>query len=223
MAQSSLRQIQKEITGCVACPRLRRYCLNIAKEKRRAYADQEYWGKPIGGFGDSRARVLIVGLAPAAHGANRTGRIFTGDRSGDWLYRALYKSGFANQPQSHSVNDGLELRDAFITCITRCAPPDNQPTPDEIRKCSAFLRKEIQLLPNIQAIIVLGHIALKGLWSVLDLSLSRPKFGHGQVFKIPNGPVVVMSYHPSQQNTFTGRLTESMFDQVFASVRSVLT
>lgn len=219
---SAFSQLKTDIVACNQCKRLRRHCLKIAQIKRRAYINEAYWGKPIPGFGDEKARLMIVGLAPAAHGANRTGRIFTGDRSGDWLFRALHKAGFANQAHSVALDDGLKLKDTYITCIARCAPPENKPEPGEIRNCSSFLRREMEAMPQIKVWLVLGQIALHGLWPFLKSNLPRPKFGHGRFIALEHGKYLLMSYHPSQQNTFTGRLTEPMFDSVFAQVQTLL-
>lgn len=220
----NLAKIHAQTIACEACPRLRRYCLKVAEEKRRAYAQETYWGKPISGFGDPHARLVIVGLAPAAHGANRTGRIFTGDRSGDWLYRALHKAGFANQPTSSHRDDGLKLRDAYVTCVVKCAPPDNKPSPAELKRCeSLHLARELENLTEARVFIALGQIALQGLWPFLrDGDHPRPAFGHGKVFPLSRNKSLILSYHPSQQNTFTGRLTEPMFDSVFESARALL-
>jgi uracil-DNA glycosylase family 4 len=211
----SLAKLGQDISDCDACPRLREHCLAVAREKRRAYADQEYWGRPVAGFGDPEARLLIVGLAPAAHGANRTGRMFTGDRSGDWLYRALHKAGFANQPTSVDRHDGLELKDAYIAAAGRCAPPDNKPLPEELARCRPHLERELALLDSVEGFIALGQIALHAAWSLLAPGAPRPKFAHGASVELPDGRWLLCSYHPSQQNTFTGRLTEPMFDAVF--------
>ncbi len=208
--------LQNEIISCQKCPRLIAYCKEIARVKRRAYRDQEYWGKPVPGFGDPKAELLIVGLAPAAHGANRTGRMFTGDRSGEYLYRALYQTGFANQPESISKDDGLQLQNCYITAPVHCAPPDNKPTREEIRTCSDYLRREIELLKNVRGVVVLGRIALDTYRSVCGLP--RMDFGHGLVHD-QLSPVVICSYHPSQQNTQTGRLTAEMLRSVFEEAR----
>ncbi len=204
----------------------------MAQLKRRAYQNETYWGLPIRGFGDPAARIVIVGLAPAAHGANRTGRIFTGDRSGDWLYRALHKAGLANQPHAISRDDGLQLRDTYISCVVKCAPPDNKPDPSEISHCSSHLEAELSALRNARVFIALGGIALQGLWPFIAPSSPggakkspRPKFSHGGEVTLGECPAIaptaqsrtlLLSYHPSQQNTFTGRLTEPMFDRIFA-------
>jgi uracil-DNA glycosylase family 4 len=223
-----LQKLHNEVIGCQACPRLRAYCQAVAETKRRSYQDEAYWGRPIPGFGEEKASLMIVGLAPAAHGGNRTGRIFTGDRSGDWLYRALHKAGFANQPTSVARDDGLELEDCYISCVVRCAPPDNQPAPDELARCSSYLEQEIRLLAHARVYLALGGIALQGLWphigprTATGKLATRPKFGHGAKFELQNGNRLLMSYHPSQQNTFTGRLTEPMFDSIFAEARMII-
>jgi uracil-DNA glycosylase family 4 len=187
----------------------------VARDRRASFADQDYWGRPVPGFGDPRARIAVVGLAPAAHGANRTGRVFTGDRSGDWLFAALYRAGLANQPTSVSVDDGLELHDAYISAAVRCAPPQNKPTPQERTTCLPYLRRELALLADVSVVVVLGQFAYQVVVSEIGLR-PRPKFGHGAEAVAPDGRVVLCSYHPSQQNTFTGVLTEPMFDAVFA-------
>jgi len=222
--RSPLIRLQDETEGCSACPRLRKHCLEIAKIKRRSFQEEPYWGKPIVGFGDPKAQLLIVGLAPAAHGANRTGRVFTGDRSGEWLYRALHRAGFANQAESVNRNDGLALKNSYVTCVVKCAPPDNKPLPNEIENCSSYFERELQALPNVKAYLALGQIALNGLWPwIAPSAFRKPKFGHGLSTELPNDRKLFLSYHPSQQNTFTGRLTEPMFDSVFNSVRNFLT
>ena len=219
-----LQSLEKRIHACDQCPRLRTHCLTVAHEKRKAYQDQTYWGKPVAGFGDRKARVYILGLAPAAHGANRTGRIFTGDRSGEWLYRALYKQGFANQPQSVDRADGLELNGAWVSCAVHCAPPDNKPSPQEFHACASFLVEELRILePQLQVYIALGGLALKALWPHLKpRQKAAPRFQHGSAIELENGKHLLLSYHPSQQNTFTGRLTEPQFDAVFSRARSLL-
>ncbi len=224
--KTDLLSIHRRIASCEACPRLRKHCLEVARIKRKSYASETYHGKPIAGFGDPRAELVIVGLAPAAHGANRTGRIFTGDRSGDWLYRALHKADFANQPTSKHASDGLELKNAYITCVVKCAPPDNKPNPAELKRCSStHLAAELkEFAARKRVYLALGQIALQGLWALLETEkMPRPKFGHGVCTLLPNNQGwLLMSYHPSQQNTFTGRLTEPMFDAIFTQARNLL-
>jgi uracil-DNA glycosylase family 4 len=232
-----LERLARSIVACNACPRLRAHCLRIARERKAAYAGEIYWGKPVPGFGDPAARLLIVGLAPAAHGANRTGRLFTGDRSGDWLFRALHKAGFASAPVSRRRDDGLRLKDAYITSVLRCAPPDNRPSPPELARCGPFLGRELQLLARTRVVLCLGRIALGGFWNALHAlrNLDEPKrgalprFGHGLEHSLPfwgraGEPPrrLLLSYHPSQQNTFTGRLTETMLDSVLARAKELL-
>ena len=220
--------LENEIVQCQLCPRLRRHCMDIATLKRRAYREWEYWGKPVPGFGDPAARVLILGLAPGAHGSNRTGRMFTGDRSGDVLYSALHHTGFASQPVASSRDDGLTLHDVFITAAARCAPPGNKPTPEEIRNCRPFLERELELLNQVKVVIALGKIAFD---TYLDLLKSRGiirnrsafAFAHDRQFiTAPGQPVLISSYHPSQQNTSTGKLTEEMLRDVFRRARGLL-
>jgi uracil-DNA glycosylase family 4 len=223
---AALDAINRRIIACRRCPRLVAWREQVAREKRAAYRDEEYWGKPIPGFGDPHARVLLCGLAPAAHGGNRTGRVFTGDRSGDWLFGALYRAGFANQPTSKHRGDGLRLHDCYITACVRCAPPANRPTPAERETCSSFLQEEITQLPNVRVIVCLGAFAWDGLLRVLrrigHAPATKPRFGHGA--EVTVRPYVILgSYHPSQQNTFTGRLTEAMLDAVFARARQLVT
>jgi uracil-DNA glycosylase family 4 len=230
--EQELKILSEEISNCQACKRLRKHCREVARLKRKSYADQTYWGRPISGFGDPKARLLVVGLAPAAHGANRTGRIFTGDRSGDWLYRAMHRFGFANQAQSINLHDGLRLNDAFVSCVARCAPPENKPTPAEVSRCLGYLSREIPLLGGTEEMplvfIALGQIALKGLYQALGpWAPPHPlKFGHGnELIWTPqkrSERLLITSYHPSQQNTFTGRLTEPMFDRIFERARKWL-
>jgi uracil-DNA glycosylase family 4 len=191
-----------------------------AREKRASYRDEEYWGRGVPGFGDPLARVLVLGLAPAAHGANRTGRIFTGDRSGDWLYRAMHRAGLANQPTSTHRDDGLRLTGAWVTSAVKCAPPDNKPSPAERDACRPFLRREIEALSKLKVVVCLGAFAYEAACAEFGVK-PRPKFGHGAEAVSPSGIVLVCSFHPSQQNTFTGRLTEPMFDAVFTRVRDI--
>lgn len=214
-----LAVLHDEIVACRACPRLVAHREAVAVEKRRAYRDEDYWGRPITGFGDSRAALVIVGLAPGAHGANRTGRIFTGDRSGDFLYAALHRAGLANQPESTGRDDGLRLRGAYVVCPVRCAPPDNAPTRDEIEACSGFFDRELSLLPRRRTFLALGaigfsavldHLARRG----VEVPAPRPKFAHGAVVEGLGPYRLLGSYHVSQQNTQTGRLTPAMFDAV---------
>ncbi|MGO9013292.1 MAG: uracil-DNA glycosylase [Bryobacteraceae bacterium] len=217
--------LQDEIVRCQRCARLRAYCARIAEEKRRAYRDQPYWGKPVPAFGDPAARILILGLAPAAHGANRTGRMFTGDRSGDWLFRALHQTGFASQRTSVSRDDGQRLRGVYVTASARCAPPGNKPTPEEIRNCRPYLERELELLAELKVVVALGKIAFDNYLDLLKArgviaSRSAFAFGHNRQFRIAAGqPVLVSSYHPSQQNTSTGKLTEKMLLDVFHTVK----
>ena len=220
-----LAVLNQQITECTRCPRLVAYRQQVAEVKRRAYLDWEYWGRPVPGFGDPKARLLIIGLAPAAHGGNRTGRVFTGDRSGDFLYRALYQAGFASQPESVSRMDGQTLNDAYISAAVRCAPPDNKPTPDEFRRCRPWLEQEIQLLRNLRVVVVLGRLAFDAYLTILKeqgviRSRSAYSFGHGRVYQTEgNRPVLLCSYHPSQQNTSTGRLTAEMLLDVMQTAR----
>ena len=220
-----LELLREEIVNCQRCPRLREHCERIASVKRRAYRDFEYWGKPVPAFGDPHARVLIIGLAPGAHGSNRTGRMFTGDTSGTSLYRVLHQTGFASQATSLTRDDGLVLRDAFITAAARCAPPGNKPTPEEIRNCRPFLEREIDLLAEVRVVVALGKLAFDNYLTVLKeraviASRAPSTFGHDRQFTIASGqPVLISSYHPSQQNTSTGKLTEKMLRDVFRRAR----
>ena len=216
----SLERVTAEIVDCFACPRLVAWRELVAEEKRASFADEEYWGRPVPGFGDPSATLAVVGLAPAAHGGNRTGRVFTGDRSGDWVFRALWKAGYANQPESVSADDGLALTGAYIAAAVRCAPPANKPTLDERDTCLPYLERELALLRNVRVIVVLGQFALDALARLYGVR-PRPRFGHLLEHQWPDGRVVVCSFHPSQQNTFTGKLTEPMFDAVFERARSL--
>ena len=217
----TLEELHKEVITCRKCPRLVEWREEVARTKRKAYMDWDYWGKPVPGFGDPNARVLVVGLAPGAHGSNRTGRNFTGDASGKFLYPALYRAGFANRPEATSRDDGLELTDMYITASGRCAPPKNRPTTEELDNCQPFLEREIELL-RPKVIVVLGRIAFERILRIYSVPKSGKKFAHGATFKLEAGPWLVCSYHPSQQNTSTGRLTVEMFDAVWAHVRSLL-
>lgn len=210
-----LEQLGAEIIACRACPRLVDWRERVAAEKRAAFAAERYWGRPVTGFGDPGATIAIVGLAPAAHGANRTGRVFTGDRSGDWLFAALYRAGLANQPTSVSIDDGLELHGAWVGAAVRCAPPANKPTPAERDRCEPYLAREIEALVDARVVVTLGRFAYDIVTRLVGIR-PRPAFGHGVEATAPTGMVVIASYHPSQQNTFTGTLTEDMFDAVFA-------
>jgi uracil-DNA glycosylase family 4 len=217
-----LQALAGDIAACRRCERLVTWREQVAAEKRAAYRDQEYWGRPVPGFGDPDATLLVVGLAPAAHGANRTGRMFTGDRSGDWLYRALYRAGYANQPTSVDRDDGLELTGAFITAPVRCAPPANRPTPAERDACRPWLEAEVALLRSVRVVVALGSFGFTESARLLGIA-PRPRFGHGVEHPAPDGRVLIGCYHVSQQNTFTGRLTEAMLDDVFARARVLAT
>lgn len=222
----SLNQLNRVIIACEKCPRLVTYREQVAREKKRMYHNEEYWGKPIPGWGDENARVYIVGLAPAAHGGNRTGRVFTGDSSGDFLFRALYRAGFANQPTSVSRDDGLQLSDVYIGAAARCAPPDNKPTPQEFANCFPYLTREFELLKRARVLIGLGAIGFNAILKLLEahaiqLPKPRPKFGHNALYRIENYSVIG-TYHPSRQNTNTGRLTVKMFDAVFENAKREL-
>ncbi len=218
-------RLNQAIVQCDACPRLNAHCRAIAREKRRAYVDCEYWGKPVPNFGDPHAKLLIVGLAPAAHGANRTGRMFTGDRSGQWLYRALHKAGFANQPHADSLDDGMQLHACAVTAVCHCAPPQNKPTREELETCRRWFSELLDFAPA-QVFLCLGQIS----WKQTSRELIRrgmyagcsPRFAHGAQVPLADGRWLLGSYHPSQQNTFTGRLNEQMFDEVFDRARRLL-
>ena len=214
-----LSQLNDDIVACERCPRLIRYCREVAAVKRRAYLAWDYWGKPVPSFGDPSARLLILGLAPAAHGANRTGRMFTGDRSGEFLYRALHRAGFASQPESRARGDGLELRDVWITASAHCAPPDNKPSPEELRTCRRFLDRELVALERLKLVVVLGKIAMDAYLAARKIRGIR--FGHNILYPTLEPPLLC-SYHPSQQNTSTGRLTEAMLDDVFRRAREII-
>lgn len=224
-ATAMLDSLQERITACCFCPRLVAWREQVAKEKVRRFAGDQYWGKPVPSFGDPRARVLIIGLAPAAHGGNRTGRIFTGDRSGDWLFRALHKAGFANQPASVARGDGLKLADCYVTAAVRCAPPQNKPLPSEIANCRPYLLRELELLKRVQVIVALGRLAFDAAIASVgmeDHRARRPQFAHAAEFRLARGLTLIASFHPSQQNTFTGKLTELMFDRIFTRAREII-
>lgn len=223
----SLPKINRRIVACTKCPQLNEYCKKIAVQKRRMYRDWSYWGKPVPSFGDLNASILLLGLAPAAHGANRTGRMFTGDSSGDWLYEALHKYGFASQPQSIDAKDGMKLSGVWISAVCHCAPPDNKPSKEEIANCSAHLQAEFSALKSLKIILVTGSIAFESALALLrnngiDIPKPKPKFGHNKVIQL-GGITLLSTYHPSRQNTQTGRLTKPMFHSVFRKARTVLT
>ena len=223
---ANLEVLEEEITSCRKCPRLVEWREEVARVKRRAYRDQDYWGKPVPGFGDPNARILVLGLAPGAHGSNRTGRMFTGDGSGNFLYPALHRAGFASQPEATEIDDGMVLNDVFISAVCRCAPPKNKPTRDEISNCLPWLAQEMQALSHMQGVVVLGKIALEGLLS-LPAFAYLPKrqfpFGHNRFYRtLPGQPWILCSYHPSLQNTQTGRLTAEMFDQIWQKAKGYL-
>ncbi len=216
----SLKQLHDELIACRLCPRLVEYREQIGREKRRAYRDWEYWAKPVPGFGDPRARVLILGLAPGAHGSNRTGRPFTGDSSGNFMYPVLHQTGFASQPNATRLEDGLTLKDAYITAAVRCAPPQNKPTPSELSNCSSYLDRELDLLKEVKVVVALGRIGFDAYLNYLKRngvlqSKSEYAFMHGAEYTLPNGKILLASYHPSNQNTNTGKLSEKMFRKIF--------
>jgi uracil-DNA glycosylase family 4 len=223
-----LLELETRITGCRRCPRLVEWRERVAREKRRAFTEEVYWGRPVPGWGDPEGRLLILGLAPAAHGANRTGRMFTGDESGNWLFRALHRAGFASRPESIAKEDGLRLVDCFMTATLRCAPPGNRPRPDERRNCRPWLEAELDLLPRTRVVVALGQLAWEQALRVLRdrghaVPSPKPRFGHGAEIHLgAEGPVLLASYHPSQQNTFTGVLTRSMLDHVFERAREMI-
>jgi uracil-DNA glycosylase family 4 len=219
--RSTLEQLNEEIIQCRRCARLVEWREEVARVKRKAYRDQEYWGRAVPGFGDPNARVLVVGLAPGAHGSNRTGRVFTGDASGGFLFPALYRAGFANQPNAESRTDGLLLKDLYIAAVAHCAPPDNKPVPAELDNCQPYLERTLAILkPNV--IVCLGRIAFDRLLKILSVRNPAWKFGHGALYRLENGTWLLCSYHPSQQNTLTGRLTAEMFDEIWKKARSLL-
>jgi uracil-DNA glycosylase len=220
-----LARLEREIASCRACPRLVAWREEVARTRRRAYREWTYWGRPVPGFGDPAARLVVVGLAPAAHGANRTGRMFTGDSSGDFLYAALHRAGLASQPASRSRDDGLTLEGAFITAACRCAPPENRPAPDELARCAGFLDRELEILEDARVLLALGAIAWDAALGWLERRAGpvrpRPRFGHGAELALPGAPVLLGSYHVSRQNTNTGRLTAAMFDAVVARAMAI--
>jgi uracil-DNA glycosylase family 4 len=217
---SALRLLQHEIENCERCPRLRAWCRGVAQTKRRAYRDDEYWGRPVSGFGDPRARVFLLGLAPGAHGANRTGRVFTGDSSGGFLFAALHRAGFANQPSSLHRGDGLTLHDCWVSASVRCAPPDNKPTPREFDACRPYLLRELALLRRVQVVVALGRLAFDNYLDLIGVPRAAHAFTHGAHYPLRHR--LVAAYHPSRQNTQTGRLTPDMYDRLFASIRASL-
>ena len=217
---AGLAALEERVVACRRCPRLVEWRERVAREKRAAFRGEPYWGRPLPGFGDPAARVYILGLAPAAHGGNRTGRVFTGDRSADWLYGSLHRTGFANRPTSLRPGDGLRLNGAFVTAAVRCAPPANRPLPSERDNCLPYAREELALLEGMRAIVCLGGFAWDAAARLLGLR-PRPRFGHGAEHALADGPVLLGCYHPSQQNTFTGKLTEDMIDAVFSRAREL--
>ena len=232
MKARALDTIRREIEGCRLCPRLVEWRERVAKEKVRRFQDQDYWGRGVPSFGDPEARLLVLGLAPAAHGANRTGRMFTGDSSGAWLYRALYRAGFASQSASTARGDGLTLKDCYISAAVHCAPPENKPLLEEIKNCRGYLVREVECLTRLRVIVALGRLAFDAAIAVIGGAKAgagearsrpkRPQFSHTATSEIARGLTLIASYHPSQQNTFTGKLTEPMFDDVFSAARSLL-
>ena len=219
--QSKLDKLNSEIIQCRRCARLVEWREEVARVKRKAYIDQEYWGKPVPGFGDPNARIVVVGLAPGAHGSNRTGRNFTGDASGGFLYPALYRAGFANQPTAIHRDDGLKLKDLYLTASGRCAPPANKPSPEELNNCQPFLERDLEILQP-KVIVCLGRIAFERVLRIYSVRNPAWKFGHGALYRFEQGPWLLCSYHPSQQNTLTGKLTVKMFDEIWEKARSLL-
>ena len=219
--KSKLEQLHEEVIQCRKCARLVAWREEVARVKRKAYRDQEYWGKPVPGFGDPQARIFVVGLAPGAHGSNRTGRNFTGDASGGFLYPALYRAGLANQPTAVSRDDGLMLRDIYLAASARCVPPENKPTLEEMDNCQPYLERELEIL-RPKVIVCLGRIAFERVLRLYSVRNPAWKFGHGAVYRLDDGPWILCSYHPSQQNTLTGRLTAQMFDAIWAKAKALL-
>ncbi len=225
---SALQILNQEVIACRQCERLTVYRETIGREKRRAYMDWDYWAKPVPGFGDPNARVLLLGLAPGAHGSNRTGRPFTGDASGNFMYPILYKTGFASQPNAERLDDGMRLIDCYITAAVRCAPPDNKPTPEEIATCAPYLDRELSALKNLRVVVALGRIGFEAYLNFLKrqghaISKKDYLFGHAAEYKMPNGVTLLASYHPSNQNTATGKLTEKMFIEIFRRAKKIAT
>ena len=222
-APPTIEALHRSICECERCPRLVAWTEEIARTKVARFKDFDYWGKPVPSLGRADARLLVVGLAPAAHGGTRTGRVFTGDRSGEWLYRALHRFGFANQPHSIDRNDGLKLADCYITAVLHCAPPLNKPQPEEVANCKPYLARELELLTRVRVAVALGKIAFDNLWPLISQPRQkRPPFRHGLEIQLESGQTLIASFHPSQQNTFTGKLTETMFDRIFARARQLL-
>jgi uracil-DNA glycosylase family 4 len=219
--KSQIEKLNQEIISCYKCPRLVAWREEVARVKRKAYRDQEYWGKPVPGFGDPYARILVVGLAPGAHGSNRTGRNFTGDASGGFLYPALHRVGFANQPTAVSRDDGLALNDIYLAAAARCAPPDNKPTLEELNNCQPYLERDLEILQP-KVIVCLGRIAFERVLRIYSVRNRAWKFGHGALYRLEDGTWVLCSYHPSQQNTLTGRLTVQMFDEIWKKARELI-
>ena len=223
----TLSSIRREVISCQKCARLRAYCARIAREKRTAFRGDEYWGRPVPGFGDQHAQVLVLGLAPAAHGANRTGRVFTGDGSSDFLMAAMYAAGFANLETSQNVKDGLNLRNAYISAVVRCAPPDNKPNTKEIRNCQPYLEAELIALKRVKVVVALGKVAFDAYWRIIKERTAtpkpRPRFSHGLVFEAEGVPALLGSYHPSRQNTNTGKLTSEMLANILETARRLAT
>ncbi len=222
---TELKRLQRRVIQCRKCPRLVTYLKGTSKHKPKRFRDSNYWAKPLPSFGDPKARILIIGLAPAANGGNRTGRMFTGDRSGEWLFRALYQFSFANHPNSSRRDDDFALNDCYITATIRCAPPDNKPLPEEIENCRPYFLKELDLLKNVKVLVPLGQIAFTQTLKSLRLKgfeIPSLKFGHGKIYPLPNGQTMITTYHPSQQNTQTGKLTRPMFDKIFRMVSKKL-
>ena len=219
-SEEPIVELERRISACRKCPRLVEWRERVAREKRAAFLDWDYWGRPVPGFGDPKARVYVLGLAPAAHGGNRTGRVFTGDRSGDWLFGSMYRTGFANQATSVSRDDGLRLKGAFVAAAVRCAPPANKPLPAERDNCLPYAARELELLGDIRVIVCLGSYAWDAAARLLKLR-PKPRFGHGAEHQVDGGPTVLGCYHPSQQNTFTGVLTQEMMDAVFTRAREI--